>query len=109
MKRFHIAIATHNIEATVTDYSRRLGAEPCVVVPGEYALWRTDNLNFSVRQVPQGQSGELRHLGWEEDTAAAFTSDVDCNGILWESFAAHHQAAEITELWPDAEQPPAAS
>jgi len=108
MKRFHIAIATHDIDATVTDYSHRLGAAPCVVIPGEYALWRTDRLNFSVRQVPQGQPGELRHLGWEDDAAAAFTTDIDCNGLLWESFAAHHQTAEINELWPETDRPDSA-
>lgn len=28
--------------------------------------------------------------------------DTDCNGILWERFAAHHQTTEINEIWPDA-------
>lgn len=105
-KKFHLAIATHNIEATVQDYSRRLGAAPCVVVPGAYALWRTATLNFSVRQAPTCQPGELRHLGWEDEAATAFSTDVDCNGILWETFAAAHQAAEIKELWPEANQSP---
>lgn len=44
----------------------------------------------------------MRHLGWEDDRADGFTTDTDCNGILWERFAAHHQAAEINEIWPDA-------
>jgi hypothetical protein len=44
----------------------------------------------------------LRHLGWEDDEADFFTTDTDCNGILWERFAAHHQATEINEIWPDA-------
>jgi hypothetical protein len=101
MKRIHIAIATHDIAVTVQDYSERLGIEPCVVVPGEYALWRNDALNFSVRQDSSCKPGELRHLGWEDETAEAFTTETDCNGILWEQFAAHHQAAEINELWPD--------
>jgi hypothetical protein len=34
--------------------------------------------------------------------AESFTTDTDCNGILWERFAAHHQAAEINEIWPEA-------
>jgi hypothetical protein len=45
----------------------------------------------------------MRHLGWEDDSADSFTADTDCNGILWERFAAHHQAAEINEIWPDAD------
>ena len=102
MKRLHIAIATHDITATVQDYTQRLGAEPVVVVPGEYALWRTETLNVSVRQDSTCEPGALRHLGWEDDEAPIFTTDTDCNGLLWEQFAAHHQAAEIHEIWPNA-------
>ncbi|MBE9140613.1 hypothetical protein IQ254_26005 [Nodosilinea sp. LEGE 07088] len=101
MRRLHIAIATQDIAATVRDYSTRLGLQPCVVVPGEYALWRCATLNLSVRQDASCKPGEMRHLGWEDDTAASFTSDTDCNGILWERFAAHHQADEINEIWPN--------
>lgn len=105
MKRIHIAIATHNIAATVPDYSDRFGCEPVWVVPGEYALWRTETVNFSVRQDSNAQPGTLRHLGWEDDSADGFSADTDCNGILWERFAAHHQAAQIYEIWPDAYDP----
>ncbi|MGJ3249211.1 MAG: hypothetical protein ACFE0I_24445 [Elainellaceae cyanobacterium] len=101
MKRLHIAIATHHLAATVQDYSKRLGTEPCIVVPGEYALWRTESLNFSVRQDASCAPGELRHLGWEDENAEDFTAETDCNGILWERFAAHHQAQEINEIWPN--------
>jgi len=100
MKRIHIAIATHDIAATVQDYAARLGCPPCVVVPGEYALWRTETINFSVRQDPDCRPGTLRHLGWEDATADTFATDVDCNGILWERFTMHHQASEIQSLWP---------
>ena len=100
MKRLHIAISTQDIAATVQDYTQRLGAEPVVVVPGDYALWRTDSLNFSVRQDLVCASGTLRHFGWEDDAATTFTTDTDCNGLLWEHFAAHHQATEINEIWP---------
>lgn len=71
-----------------------------LVVPGEYALWRTETLNFSVRQDSTCPPGTLRHLGWEDDDAPTFTAATDCNGLLWEQFAAHHQAAEIHEIWP---------
>ena len=40
MKKLHIAISTNRIEDTTNDYSIRFGIEPCVMIPGEYALWR---------------------------------------------------------------------
>jgi|GEM_PF-2470480 hypothetical protein len=48
MKRVHIAIGVADFDASVTDYNSRLEAVPVVVVPGEYALWRTDVLQNSV-------------------------------------------------------------
>lgn len=103
MKKFHLAIATHDIEATVRDYSDRLGAQPCVVVPNEYALWRTEMLNLSIRRDPNCKPGELRHLGWEDSEATEFTTTVDVNGIPWESFSSPLQVEEIQETWPDAQ------
>lgn len=100
MKRIHIAIATQDIAATVADYTTRLGLEPCVFIAGEYALWRSESLNLSVRQDTTCQPGELRHLGWEDPHAESFTTSTDVNGILWERFTARQQAAEIEELWP---------
>lgn len=102
MKRLHLAIATDNIEKTIQDYSQRLGAEPCSWIAGEYALWRTDTLNVSVRQDPACAVGELRHLGWEDDNAETFTQQTDVNGIVWEHFSAQQQADEINEIWPEA-------
>ena len=90
-----------DIEATVSDYTRRFNQEPDLVIPDAYALWRTPQLNVSVRKTGDEEVGKLRHLGWEIDDADAFTSDTDCNGILWECFAAEHQAEEIREAWPD--------
>ncbi|MGF1457879.1 MAG: VOC family protein [Leptolyngbyaceae cyanobacterium] len=101
MRRFHIAIATQDLAATIEDYTQRLGMEPTVVVPAAYALWRTDTLNFSVRQDLACQPGNLRHLGWEDDTAEQMTADTDCNGIVWELFTAPQQAVEIDEIWPE--------
>jgi len=101
MRRLHIALATDNIEATIDDYSRRLGSPPCTTIPGEYALWRTDTLNISVRKDSAVPPGSLRHLGWEDPSASAFTTDTDVNGIAWERFAAHHQTEEIHALWPE--------
>lgn len=99
-RRFHIALSVGDLEASVADYSERLGCLPCVVVPGAYALWRTGLLNFSIRA--EGTPGSLRHLGWEDDTAPGFTRQIDVNGIVWECFAQRHQIDEIADLWPQA-------
>ena len=106
MKKLHIAISTNKIEETIKDYSARLEAEPCAVVSGEYALWRTETLNLSIRQDPKCTSGELRHLGWEDPTASGFSEETDVNGIVWEKFTAHQQADEINEFWPQANYEP---
>ena len=106
MKKLHIAISTKKIEESIKDYTARLGVEPCSFVANEYALWRTDYLNLSIRQDPNYQSGELRHLGWEDSSATAFSEEVDVNGIIWEKFSAQQQADEINELWPEAKYQP---
>ncbi len=101
MRRFHIALAVSNLEASIQDYSARLGLAPDVVIPNEYALWRTPSLNFSIRQT-QTHSGTLRHLGWEDSEATDFSQTVDCNGIPWELFGTQQQAEEIQRIWPEA-------
>ena len=106
MKKLHIAIATNKIEETVEDYSVRLGTPPCSFVPNEYALWRTESLNVSIRQDSKCVSGELRHLGWEDSFATQFSQDTDVNGIVWERFSAQNQADEINETWPEARYQP---
>jgi hypothetical protein len=88
MKKLHIAISTDKIEATIADYSARLGVQPCSFIPGAYALWRTESLNVSVRQDATCEVGCLR------------------NGIVWERFTAQHQADEINEIWPEANYQP---
>lgn len=100
MKRIHIALASADIAATVADYSVRLGCEPSLVVANEYALWRTDVLNLSVRQDPACRPGELRHLGFEDPDAREFSATTDVNGIVWERFTAAQQAGEIAAAWP---------
>jgi hypothetical protein len=100
MKKLHLALATRDIAATVADYTVRLGCEPSVVVPGEYALWRTPSLNLSVRNDSNCDPGTLRHLGWEDAAAGQFSSEHDVNGILWERFTAGQQAEEIEQVWP---------
>lgn len=107
MKKLHIAIATNKIEETIKDYTIRLGVAPCSFVDNEYALWRTDSLNFSVRQDATCKPGELRHLGWEDPSASEFSQDTDVNGVIWEHFNVQQQADEINELWPEANFSPA--
>ena len=97
--RIHIALSVSNVEASVIDYSQRLKAEPCAVVSGQYALWRTKNVNFSIRQAEP--PGVLRHLGFEDSTASEFTEETDCNGLTWERFSAQQQAQEINDIWPE--------
>ena len=100
MKKLHVAIATNNIAASIQDYTVRLGSAPCVVVDNEYALWRTETVNMSVRQDSSSTPGELRHLGWEDPEALEFALSTDVNNIVWEHFSADQQAVEIEQTWP---------
>ncbi len=106
-KRFHLALGVIDLAATIADYQVRLGQAPDLVIPHTYALWRTDHLNLSLRQLPAPDPGQpapapLRHLGWEVDSTDSFTTTIDCNGIPWETFTAAQQRAEILALWPEA-------
>ena len=102
VNKLHIAIATDNIEASIKDYTVRLGVAPCSSVANEYALWRTESLNVSIRQDLSCKPGELRHLGWEDSSAKEFSQDTDVNGIAWERFSAQQKADEINEIWAEA-------
>ena len=99
--RIHIALSVADVQHSIEDYSRRLGCSPSAVVPGEYALWRTDCVNLSIRRTSES-GGRLRHLGWEDPTASTFTQETDANGIIWESFTAELQVKEIKDVWPHA-------
>lgn len=98
MKRFHIALAVANLEESISDYSVRLGQQPSAVVPGQYAMWRTDLLNFSINQNAE-RAGQLRHVGFEDDSAEGFSSTADVNGIEWEHFSAKAQDERIVEMY----------
>ncbi|CAH2792870.1 MAG: syc0821_c [uncultured Paraburkholderia sp.] len=80
MKRFHIALAVASLDESIGDYSSRLGQPPTAVVPGKYAMWRTDLLNFSINQMPE-KAGMLRHVGFEDDDVTAYSSSKDVNGL----------------------------
>lgn len=94
MKRFHIALAVADLDASITDYTRRLGQPPQAVVDGVYAMWRTDLLNFSIREQPE-RAGRLCNLGFEDDGASEFARDHDVNGIRWERFSATEQDVQV--------------
>ncbi len=98
--RFHLALSCDDLTAAIVDYTQRLGAAPKVVVPGQYALFRTPTVNLSLRQDAMVPPGQLRHLGWEDPNATEFTADHDVLGILWERFDAKTQAREIETTWP---------
>jgi catechol 2,3-dioxygenase-like lactoylglutathione lyase family enzyme len=98
--RFHIALGVPDVARSVSEYSVRLGLAPTVHVANEYALWRTDQVNFSIRRV-DGPAA-LRHLGLEDPTAASFSEETDVNGIVWERFTAEEQLVEIWRYWPTA-------
>lgn len=98
MKRFHIALAVADLEASISDYSVRLGQPPSAVVPGQYAMWRTDLLNFSINEKPE-MAGQLRHVGFEDDAAQGYSSSIDVNGLMWELFPAAEQDARIVSAY----------
>lgn len=98
MKRFHIALAVKELEASIAEYTTILGQKPTVVVTDKYAMWRTDLLNFSINQMPE-RAGQLRHLGFEDSTAHGHTSRHDCNGIEWELFSPQAQDEKIHEVY----------
>lgn len=98
MKRFHIALAVRRLEDSIADYTRRLGQAPQAVVPGKYAMWRTELLNFSINEMPD-RAGQLRHIGFEDDGVVGYTSSTDVNGLLWESFSPSDQDDRIVETY----------
>ncbi|MFT4583569.1 MAG: hypothetical protein ACI915_003187 [Gammaproteobacteria bacterium] len=98
MRRIHIALAVGSIADSVEDYSVRIGTPPTVVVGGKYALWRTDQMNFSINEIPE-RTGELRHLGFEDDAVEGFSSDSDVNNLVWELFSPTAQDEKIREIY----------
>ena len=98
MKRFHIAIAVRDLEESITDYNTRFNQQPAAVVPGKYAMWRTNLLNFSINQMPE-KTGQLRHVGFEDDAVTGYSSTIDANGIEWESFSQQEQDQRIVAAY----------
>lgn len=107
MKKLHLALAVKNLDRSIEDYSRRLGAKPVAVSKGKYALWRTAEVNLSISEKPE-EAGQLRHLGFEDSFAPAMSAETDPDGFMWERFSAEQQRAEILEFYPDADYPESA-
>ncbi len=99
--KVHISVAVKDLAESVAEYTKLLSAEPVLVIPSEYALWRTPVLNFSIRQTDQAV-GSVRHIGFERDDAQKFVEHRDVNGLVWETFTAEQQAEEIRAHWPSA-------
>lgn len=97
-RRLHVALAVRDLQATITDYSARLGAEPVAVVPAKYALWRTPEVNLSVN-ADGDPTQPLRHLGFEDDSVTETTMETDVNGLRWESFHPRWQQESITTAY----------
>lgn len=98
MRRIHVALAVDDLEATIADYTTRLGAPPVAVVTGKYALWRTAEVNLSVN-ADVSTTNRLRHLGFEDDDVATRFEATDVNGIVWESFSPTWQDQGIVEVY----------
>jgi hypothetical protein len=97
-KRFHISVSTTDYDASVADYSARLGTKPDAVIPGRYARWRTDLLNFSISCKPDQPGGIIRHIGFEDEAELVFREEQDRNGITWEYFTESAQTEEIEKI-----------
>lgn len=97
-----MASAVGDLRGAVEAYNRFLGARPALVVPEQYALYRTPQLNLSLRKTDDAP-GTIRHLGFEDERASAFTEFKDNDGVVWERFTAEQQAQEIRAVWPEVE------
>lgn len=100
-RRFHLALGVSDLNESLRHYTTRLGSDPVLVVPNVYALFRTEQLNLSLRVQPSG-SAVVRHVGFEREDAVHFESELDVNGLLWETFSFGQQLQEIEEAWPRA-------
>ena len=103
MKRVHISISTTDYEASVADYSKRFGVPPNIVVPGRYARWQTDIMNFTLSCKEGQEGGKIRHIGLENSAQKTFDREYDVNGIEWEYFSKDAQDAEIKARFAKAE------
>tara|TARA_R100000306_G_scaffold62552_1_gene73179 strand:- start:32908 stop:34125 length:1218 start_codon:yes stop_codon:yes gene_type:complete len=102
-RRFHLSLDCTDLQQTINEYSSRLGCRPTLIINGQFALWRTPELNICVRQATETR---LRHLGWELAESDGVSNDLDCNGIEWATFTLQQQAEEIRQCWPGVDYQP---
>lgn len=95
MKRFHVSVSVTDLDTSIAEYARRFGKPPRTIVRDTYAMWRTDQVNFSVVHDP-AHAGELRNLGFEDDDAADYERELDTNGVAWERFSSLTQDLKIS-------------
>jgi hypothetical protein len=101
----HIAISVKDIETSIEEYNKFLKCSPVLIVKNEYALWRTKEINLSLRKTDE-HPGVIRHIGFESEKHKGFNSFTDSNGVLWELFDKEAQAKEINDLWDNANYHP---
>jgi len=75
------------------------GCEPAKLVAGEYALWRTETLNFSIRRAKETPA-TLRHVGWERPGGARVSKKNRCEWNCVGALQRRAPAKRIEELWP---------
>jgi hypothetical protein len=127
MKRFHLHVAVHNLEANIGFYSAVFGQQP-TVVKDDYAKWMLEDprINFAISS--RGLKAGVDHLGLQVDSdeelavlraqvgeaeiAARDQPDAACcysnsnkywitdpQGIAWETY---HTLASIPTFGKDA-------
>lgn len=102
MKKFHISVSVEDFEESLSNYSSLLSAEPLVIVPNRYAMWKTDLLNFTISKKEGQGGGTIRHIGFEQEGYERIFEHRDNNNITWEFFSQKAQIEEIKKRWPDA-------
>lgn len=100
MERVHIAIGVSSLSESISFYEKKFSVSPELIIPHEYALFKTETMNISLRVVPENQIG-VRHVGVESMRFDSFTAEKDPSGVLWESFNEQAQYDEIEEIWPN--------
>jgi hypothetical protein len=96
-RRFHVALAVDHVDGVAADSAERLGESPVVSIAGEYALWRTSEINLSISKARPDEE-RLRHVGFEDPEVETKTYSTDCSGLLWES-SSSHQDDEIASIF----------
>mgnify|MGYP001286485155 CR=1 FL=1 len=83
MKRVHLALGVLDAEVSPKDYSQRRGCRPDLLIPGKYALWRTDAVNLSIRKVGHEEgrlAGGMGRAMWSSVTMLSSSDHLD--GVL---------------------------